>query len=118
MHQYQHEERCIEELGLACSKVHAFLDQYYLLFRSAFHRCALHHQRGVDLAVRMFAADYGEELTRAAAELHIKDDMQRLPRDWNDMDFSWIPLNDDEETKMCAIIEELFGERPEVEGYR
>jgi len=115
MHQYQHEERCIEELGLACRKVHAFLDQYHPLFRSAFHRCALHHQRGVNLAVKLFAAEYGEELTRAAAELHILDDMQRIPRDWNDMDASWIPLNDDEEAKMCAIIEELFGERPEVE---
>jgi hypothetical protein len=118
MHQYQHEERCVEELGLACRKVHAFLDQYHPLFRSIFHRCVLHHQRGIDLAVRMFAAEYGEELTRAAAELHILDDMQRIPRDWNDMDAAWIPLHEVEEESMCNIIKELFDEWPDIVGYR
>jgi len=109
MHQYQHEERCIEELGLAYKKVHELLDFYYDHFRSLFHRCALHHRKGIELIVAQMADEYGEEEARAAAELHIMDDLGRIPEDWNDMNDCWIPLGNEEEL-MHKIINDLYGE--------
>lgn len=108
MHQWDHEKHCIEVLGIAYKLIHEFLDQYYLQFRSVFHRCALHHRQGIELTVKMFAEKYGEEGARAAAELHIMDDFGRIPADWTDMDECWFPLGD-EEKEMHDILVNLYG---------
>ena len=91
MLQDKHENRCIDLLGSPYPEVHIFLDQYFSQFRSRFHRCALHHQRGIDLADHYPAAEI-----LAAAELHIMDDLSRIPTDWNDMDNCWMPTGDED----------------------
>ena len=79
----KHIARCLVLLnGQGWPEVHGFLDQFFVQVPGLGHRIILHHKLGVEIVVRKF----GEE-ARAAAELHIRDDMgmiQAGPQEaWN-----------------------------------
>lgn len=75
MRQEEHEAHCQEILGQPWPEVHEFLDQFFQRYRSYSHRIILHHQAGIaHLRQRL------GEAARAAAELHVKDDMGFIPR--------------------------------------
>jgi hypothetical protein len=81
-------------LGKDFTQVHAYLDQFDLIYGMS-HRQLFHHQAGIDLIVRKF----GKE-ARAAAEIHIIENLlpnapiekwqelrDMIPKSW------WIMVN-------------------------
>lgn len=75
MRQAEHEARCQEILGQPWPEVHEFLDQFFPRYQSYSHRVILHHQAGIAHLRRRLG-----EAARAAAELHIRDDLGFIPR--------------------------------------
>jgi hypothetical protein len=81
MHRTDHEAKITQLFGEPWTDVHVWLDQYFGNF-GPIHRRLLHHQLGVELAVKLFG-----EGARGPAEQHIRDDLQlddaeALPEDW------------------------------------
>ena len=70
MDRAQHIMRCMAILGPPWSQVHDFLDQFFPQFGGEAHRIVLHHALGIELCVSRFG-----EAARAAANLHVKDDL-------------------------------------------
>ncbi len=72
MERDEHIARCLKVLGpgQGWPEVHDFLDQYFDDAPGSAHRIILHHKMGVEIVVQKFG-----EAARAAAELHIRDDL-------------------------------------------
>ena len=76
MNKAQHIAHTRKALGADFAEVHDFLDQFWQEVPSLGHRIILHHRMGVELVVARLG-----ETARAAAELHIRDDLGTIQAD-------------------------------------
>jgi len=78
MHHDRHVKHTLRLYGMRGDHIHLFLDQFWPKYKIS-HRRLLHHQLGIELAVRRF----GEEAS-GPAKLHIIDDLGCVPATWLD----------------------------------
>lgn len=103
MKQEEHERLCSETFGKPFAEVHAYLDQYYPMFRNNNHRLLLHHQQGIELVVERF----GEE-ARGPAEQHIELDWGFVPTSCVELEKYFFPLSNEEEALLKRELHKLY----------
>lgn len=101
----EHAEACVKEFGKPFEEIHVFLDQFWPKYKIS-HRRLLHHWLGLELIVNRF----GKE-ARAPAELHIFQDLGRVPKSWLDHDPFTVYLDNGDEEKQEADLILLYGQQ-------